>query len=373
MDPSLRRCLDTAREIAPELVRRETPVTIFLATERGNAAAAALRWARYWQARRDVFGELRWLLPLLQTGMGALNRDDIDLLRTGFLTVIPRPGGGCLALYNEGNLTKSPGHGLTRCIFYLVHVFCQYVQDTIFLHVVTSQKRPPLDLDPVRWEIQRTAIPMRVSKIMVAQSYEPGKEELIDFMAYQLWRATSYKSRHTLDRVAANSVQRTLASLEHRGLPAHCLPRCLGGNLDQAQMVAEWVRCRVSVEDAMAAAPLKGYRPCAVAQVTNSTAVTRRGTLLRALNDRCRAGQSTGGEGANTAVSALSDYESKKQRSAMYSRRHSTKRRLEILTLKNQVEVLQTTNEELRMQNIELEQLLTEAQQVVAAAAAEKN
>ena len=65
-----------------------------------------------------------------------------------------------------------------------------------------------------------------------------GKEALIDFVAYQLWRAPTYESKYQLDRIAADSVQGTLQSLSAttRGIPAECLPHCLGGQFNQSQV-----------------------------------------------------------------------------------------------------------------------------------------
>lgn len=216
-----------ATEIAPELVRRESRIEFFLKVERGDAEKAALRLAKYWQARRQVFAD-RWLLPMTQTGNGALNRDDIELLRTGFLMLVPRPSGGSVALYDEGRLTRSPRHGLTRCVFYLQSVYPEESLSITFIHVVTSAKRPPLDLDPSRWQIFHSSMPIKVVQIWVAQAYEPGKQELIDFLAYQLFVGTSYKSRFQLNRIAESSVNGTLKALQAKGFEAECLPHSWG-------------------------------------------------------------------------------------------------------------------------------------------------
>ena len=405
VDATDRREYNAAMEIVPELVRRESRAIDFWVTENGNVAAAALRLARYWKARKQVFAE-RWLLPMNQTGTGALNMVDIAMLRTGFLTVVPRPAEitenndsnknnnpGCIALYNEGKLSHSPQDGLLRCIFYLVYAHGPIVQNTTFLHVVTSEKRPPLDLDPHRWMIQRTALPMKVTKVLVAQSHEFGKEALIDFVAYQLWRATSYKSKYQLDRIAADSIQGTLQSLTSRGLPAQCLPHCLGGQYDQQRKVADWVRMRLSIEGDVLSCPAAlaslRYRPCAVAQVTQMTALSHRGALTRTCEDLVRrkaTPQKSGGcrkEAATktttttttnntttatttttTTTTAPPPSEIQRQRNALYSRRSFNKRKLEILTLQNQTKVLQLNKERLLRENAELEQALAAAKRL---------
>lgn len=68
---------------APTLVLRETRAIDFLRTEDFHTLKAARRMALYWQLRKELF-EDRWLLPLNQTGAGALTADQVELLRTGF-------------------------------------------------------------------------------------------------------------------------------------------------------------------------------------------------------------------------------------------------------------------------------------------------
>ena len=57
----------------------------------------------------------------------------------------------------------------------------------------------------------------------------------------------------------------------------------------------------------------------------------------------------------------VSKEELQRQRSALYSRRSFNKRKLEILTLQNQVTVLQINKERMQRQNAELEKALAAA------------
>jgi len=109
--------LDQAREIVPELVARETSFVDFLRTESHDPVRAARRLAKYWKARKICFAE-RWLLPLNQTGAGALSMDDVELLRTGSRVFIQRPGQGFLAVVDESRLPRSTGTFLFRLMFY---------------------------------------------------------------------------------------------------------------------------------------------------------------------------------------------------------------------------------------------------------------
>lgn len=68
LDKKERRAYQTAMDVFPDLVRRESKVMDFLRTENFGIQKAALRLVRYWKWRKEIFGE-RWLLPMTQTGM----------------------------------------------------------------------------------------------------------------------------------------------------------------------------------------------------------------------------------------------------------------------------------------------------------------
>ena len=78
----------------------ESSIEQFICAENGNIERAAIRLANYWKARKQVFKD-RWLLPLTQTGGGALSAEDIALLRSGYLVIVCRPSGGTVALIDE--------------------------------------------------------------------------------------------------------------------------------------------------------------------------------------------------------------------------------------------------------------------------------
>lgn len=347
LDKDMRRDYDTAQEIAPVLVDQESRIQDFVKRENGDIHKAAVRLAKYWKVRKSCFGE-RWLLPLHQTSSGALNRDDIQFLRSGFFVTLPIAQDKAVVLYDESKLDRPPGISILRCTFYYAVANAAQMHDITFMHVVTGNKRPPLVLDPSRWNIILSALPMKVSKIVVVQAPIEEKKEIIDFMAFQLQRSTAYKSRMTPDTVAAHSVLATRQSLwQNYGIPMHCLPHCLGGTFGPDNF-QEWIRVRLSRENAMAAAPLQCYRSSSVAQVNNTTSIVVRGSLCRAVNEQV---QRLG----------LDEQDAARQKSAMYSRRSYQKQKLTILTLQNQCRTLSEANGELRQEHLVLTQALQEA------------
>lgn len=76
-----------AMEKVPALVASETPMELFLRTERFDAGLACQRLTSYWKTRKQFFGARRFL-PMKQRG-GALEKDDLIILRKQFVVLIP--------------------------------------------------------------------------------------------------------------------------------------------------------------------------------------------------------------------------------------------------------------------------------------------
>ena len=134
---------------------------------------AAKRLAMYWKYRKEIFGD-RWLLPMTQTGNGALSDQDILFLRTGYTMVIKRPSGGPVCLIDLSRVTEWPeGHMNTRITFYLATVMTDVgfqVDGVTIIKLVTSAPRPPIDINPEGWNMCREALPLRLKCLVVAQS-----------------------------------------------------------------------------------------------------------------------------------------------------------------------------------------------------------
>ena len=253
-------------ELVPHLVEKESNAHEFIMTEGYDMDAAARRRARYWKARKYLFGE-RWILPMNQTGNGALSQDDVALLRTGYYNLIPIPGRGVLILMDESRLTRAPGHTNARIVFYYCYIYaCQSERGIDAVHVINGDKRPPLDVHWESWANFRNALPLRVKpNIVVAQSYEPEKQELLSYLAYKTQRVAQFRNKGNIPLVAGNSFQHTLRLLQDHGLNREYLPRCLGGDYSYDRF-HDWVCWRLSVEGAMSAAPVMAQLAVAMAE-----------------------------------------------------------------------------------------------------------
>jgi len=247
---------------APELVWSECRVTFFLSSNQGNTLAAARRVAQYWKTRKELFGPDRWLRPMNQTGYGALDSNDIAILRSGYVAAIyAGPNSeNLVVLVDRSRLPRQPGLSEARLAFYWCALHTGAPINVIYrIHVVTSAPRPPVELDTAAVTMFQAALPIARSrnKIIVAQACESsGKQALVEYLGYQTQREVQYRVQREVPRVAAISVGQTRCLLQSHGVDPEALPPCLGGTFDYRRF-DDFVRERLTVENAMSAAPLQ--------------------------------------------------------------------------------------------------------------------
>ena len=108
----------------PALVAFETPVDGFLRTDGYDPIKAANRLAQYWKCRHEIFGD-RWLLPMTQTGAGALTSTEINLIRKGFLMYLPvEPQPIIFSDLSKAEQDQDISITLRRIVMYIVTVCC---------------------------------------------------------------------------------------------------------------------------------------------------------------------------------------------------------------------------------------------------------
>lgn len=275
LDRDLRREYEQAMAAVPDLVRLESNAQHFLETEHGNAPQAAQRLALYWKYRKQIFGPDRWLLPLTCTGNGALDMQDIAVLRTGYMVNLARPPQGPpLILIDMSRLPIHCEVGAieTRLTYYgaAVHYSSHSPSSSAarqtgisLLHLVSSKKRPPVNLDLLNWRIVRTAMPFRVKDVTVLQAFEDGREILLENNANQQAAVVNFRSGggggsgggFLPQPVAGRSVHETLQLMNARGVERSCLPRFMGGTYDYS-VFSDWIRMRMSLESVLSSSPV---------------------------------------------------------------------------------------------------------------------
>ena len=255
IDKNMKKQYMEALDLEPCLVRDESPKIAFLRTDNFDPQAAALRLARYWKYRKEVFGS-RWLLPLNQTGRGALTADDIAILRSCYLLAGTIPGVGSFAVQDHSRLPVW-NQCIERLNFYWTHIFNSEEAQTNgvrLVNIVSSKPNPVISIQSKSWKIYLESLPMKFKDIIVVQSYEEGKQELIDYKAYQTQQLLRFTSGHEVSLLAEGNTQANLRTLETYGVNRNLLPCILGGTYDYNNF-NEFIRKQITIEDIMSPCP----------------------------------------------------------------------------------------------------------------------
>lgn len=239
LDPALQREYRQALEEAPVLVKLETRWIDFLRTENMDPAKAANRLALYWKYRKECFGDERWLLPMTQTGHGALNDMDILFLRTGYSFSFTRnEGGGPICLLDMSRVpVYPPGFTNIRIGYYVSTVLTDpsfQTEGLTVITIITSARRPAVaDLNPRGWKMFREGLPLRTKTLLVAQAYEPYKQELLDFLTYQEVLTAGFRSLLHPNCIRGDSTHAVLERFHSRfGIDRKYLPPAYGGDMN---------------------------------------------------------------------------------------------------------------------------------------------
>ena len=300
-----------------------------------------------------------------KTGRGALTKEDIELLRSGFIVILPRRKGGLLALIDLSRLPRPLGDAFPRILLYISMIHQgQGIAGMTCLHVVTSAKRPRLELQRNPVELFRKALPggaTNVPKLFVAQAYEEGKQHLIDFMGYEVSRIEEFRNKINAEMIAGTSFANTLSLLELRGLERDLLPRCLGGSYDYRQY-DDFIRTRLSIEGIMSAAPIFPNNLALMSPYTeNSAAIIPRQALRHTSEAAMIEIQPT----AVTEEPIQRELDDKKRR-ALHARQFRRQKKDEKQSLESQRSMYLQQNELLRKDNRRLEAALAQARLLVA-------
>eukprot|EP00977_Amphora_coffeiformis_P029263 scaffold39706_cov260-Amphora_coffeaeformis.AAC.1 len=255
-------------------------------------------------------------------------------------------------------LPRLLGDALPRLIMYLSSIWRGRASGSsegiTVVHVVNAAaaKRFGAVLEQNPYELFKKGMyGKQLPKIVVAMTYEEGKEHLIDFLAFRLIRMEQFRCNQNHECVAGKSLGQTLHLLQEKGLDREYLPRCLGGCYDYNQY-DDWIRKRLCVEDIMSAAPifpnnLKVSLPTMTA-VANASSQQKQATMT-----------TTAMIGPSTKLVATS-------RRAVHARRIRSEEKKETSNLENQRRWLLQKNESIRVDNRRLETALAKVRYLAA-------
>jgi len=115
----------TAIHVAPELALQESDPSRFLSFHDYNAEKAAQCIVQYWKQRRALFGD-RAFLPTTLTGNGALNAEDIQLLKCGNVALTGQDQQGSTEMVFDPSRRTAEDHGIRlKASFYTWQVLLE--------------------------------------------------------------------------------------------------------------------------------------------------------------------------------------------------------------------------------------------------------
>jgi hypothetical protein len=315
----------------------------------------ARRIVEYWDHRKRFFGE-RWLLPLTLTGAGAMDTDDIALIKYGFSVLLhDQSGDGRLVLYtNRCRLTTLHNSvssvSKLRCLFFLLSVASlNDCSRTAGIHIVSyfGDDIPDETYDK---EVSRKAldllvsgsIPVRIrSSHLINLTARSNKHLLTSrntlFAAVQLLERWKFLNSRTIVH-SGNSPDDIIASLKKYGFTDKAIPEQSGGMWSYEQDLSAWLKSVRVVNQRIPAKP-------ACKSGTKRPAKTMKSQDENADKEKIRL--------------------KKRAMDAVYARRKRERQRIEIEVLQERCFAISNKNQSLRDKNAKLEALIQEAEEAV--------
>ena len=258
LDNDLAREYFQAMETVPELVTKETPVLDFLRREDFHPYKAAVRLARNWKQRKNIFGD-RWLLPMTLSGRGALRWESVELLKSGYMFLAQDGRSSPVLLMDYSRLIPGITYYQPEVFWYLMTVGSSkelQTEGVNVFHQITAGNRELVLPRAVDMKKVLDALPIRAKKFVIARAHEVGKEQLLDYRAFEQSKTSS---AHCPDKqvsiIEYGSVKNTRRLIEEQGIPNSCLTFRFGGNLDFDRHLHDWIRARVSLEESSRLVP----------------------------------------------------------------------------------------------------------------------
>ena len=324
------------KQEAPDLIEKDSNPSLYFRYEKFNTLNAARRLALYWKHRCTYFNE-RALLPMNQTGEGALSKKDVALLATGHWTYLPTDSEGRTVVFHEASRpVKHDMMSQIRNIFYMHHVVLQNdlsVEKGVVGIVQIGAATNSTKQAEVRKSIAslvEDVFPFNFHCVHVVpkaqnRSYRDSSMPLVLSLF-----GTKGVNRH-IHR--CDSKSQIIARLASFGLSKENLPVTLGGDWSFEQFVM-WQERQIRIEWELP---------------------------LGALDE-------DDGKYSAKPLSALNEGERKERKrryNVLHSRRKRRRDRVESDVLSRQVEELEEAQEELKLENQMLEEALKKARKMM--------
>jgi len=335
-----------ARERVPDLVEKESDPNVFLDCESFNVDKAAQRLVAYWSKRKQIFGA-RAFLPMTQTGEGALNRGDLNVLASCYFAQLPNDRAGRTVLcYDGSKLNKCSQDSRLRVAFYLFSVAAESEGDGCVVICIKDSKKQGKGSDrdkKDRLGSMIAVLPRHVKALHLVEWSTKGAPT----DAGQKRRKTSLKKTvSTVHQLFGDSVVRKTyiyptsskediaEKLSKFGLSREGLPKSLGGEWGYAKLT-QWQELRTRLEWGLPAGSA-GKDECLGLDFASVK------PLWELTDDE--------------------KTERKRRMNVIHSRRKRERERIEIEVLQEQCQDLGDRNEALTIENLQFEGILIEAE-----------
>jgi hypothetical protein len=324
-----------AQRLVPELVLKESNPIWFIWRDKYDPWSAARRLALYWNKRKEYFRE-RAHLPMNQSGEGALSKEDVALLNTGYCVLLPRDANGRDVVCHDAS-RKPPGmqEARLRVLFYLGSLLVENrktITEGNRLLVVLSKLSTEGNFNKTL-ETAQSALPINSFDVHIVhapgESKKTFRERLVPLMLQYLGPLFG-KTANIHVNESKNTV---LERLESYDFDREGLPSSIGGQWTYDKFYY-WQEARIRIEWDL---------PLSTAQ---------RKLVLNGDSYTCRSLSEL-----NEADSA----ERKRRLNLLHSRRKREKEKVEIEVLKGQVSRLEHEKQESEFENKRLETLVNEA------------
>jgi cell division protein FtsB len=245
----------------PELVLRESDPTRFLECEHNDPWKAAKRLACYWKYRKEIFGAERAFLPLHQTGgpMAALNEQDLELLNTGYLVILPNDKRGRSVMASD-RTRFLPEHSFPhyhqskmRLIFYILTQMAEnrtsQQQGIVFLSLIAMA--PDSELGKKVFPLIHQAMPIATMEthIIFLPSRAVYRTFLKKIVEHTIGLLTNYFAPFATCHHGKTD-EEVIRKLKSQGFSKSGIPEWMGGSW-KLEDFDKWKRQRVRFELAL--------------------------------------------------------------------------------------------------------------------------
>ena len=329
-----------AKRVVPNLILTESNPLWFIRCEKWNTWAAARRVAFYWKKRKEYFGS-RAHLPMNQSGEGALSKDDVALLSTGYICLLPRDAKGRDVICHDAS-RKPPGmiERRLRVLFYMGNILAEnkknQTEGSRFLVVLSkisldggftkTMEIAKEVLPSINFDVHIVHVPGQTSKTTFVEKFVPRMLQILG----------SFLEDKTV--IHANETKSALLErLESYDFERYGLPVTVGGKWTYDQFYY-WQEARIRMEWDL---------PLSAAQ---------RKLVFEGDKYTCR------------GMSQLDDdekIERKRRLNLLHSRRKREKEKVEVEVLKSQVSRLEDEKHEANIERERLQKLLADAYDVL--------